>query len=223
MTLYAQGQCLQALQENECMERRNGCSCVTQQDRTNLGDKCCRANCLGEADAVVARVGLCERRELAGCLPVKLTAVYDNAANGCSVAADELGCGMYHDVCAVLNGAYQIRGCERIVYNQRDLVRMRDLCHLLDIYHIGVGVAQCLDENCLSVLFDGFLKSAFLERIYEISGDAVLRQGMCQQIVSTAVNIFSSNDMIAVVCQVLDGVCNGSCTGCNSQCCNAAL
>ena len=58
MALYTERQCLQSLQEEECMERGNGCSGVTQKDGTNLGYKCCRSYGLGKADAMVAGVRL---------------------------------------------------------------------------------------------------------------------------------------------------------------------
>ncbi len=71
------------------------------------------------------------------------------------MATDEFGCGMYDDICAVLNRANQIRGCKGIIYNQRDFMRMGDLCQSLDIYHIGVRSSQSLNVKSLRVVLNG--------------------------------------------------------------------
>ena len=115
VALYTQRQCFQTLQEEECVERRQCCAGITQQNRTDSGYKSGRSNCLCEADAMITWIRLSQLRELAGTNPVKFSAVYDNASNGRSVTADKLRCGMNNDICAILNRAYQIRRCECIV------------------------------------------------------------------------------------------------------------
>ena len=60
MTLYTKRQSLKSLQENPGMNRRNGSSGITQKDCTDLGHKCSRSYCFGKADAMIARVRLCQ-------------------------------------------------------------------------------------------------------------------------------------------------------------------
>ena len=80
MALDAQRQGFQTLQEQECVERRKGCAGIAQENRTDVGGECCRTNGIDKADAVVARVRVCDLAELAGCLPVKLAALDNQAA-----------------------------------------------------------------------------------------------------------------------------------------------
>ena len=51
MALDAQAQGLGALQQQEGVERRNGGTGITQQDRTDVGDKSCGACCIGKGNA----------------------------------------------------------------------------------------------------------------------------------------------------------------------------
>ena len=127
---------------------------------------------------MVARIRLGQGCELAGCLPVKLTAVYDDTAYRRSVSADELGCGMYNDVCAVLDRTNEIRGCKGIVYHKRNLMRMCNLCDCLDIYDFGIRIAECLDIYCLCIVLNGCLYCIQIENVYECCLYSVLRKCM---------------------------------------------
>ena len=71
---------------------------------------------------MIACVGLGESGELSACCPVKLSAVYDDAAKGGSVSSDELGSGVNYDVSAVLKGTDEIRSSESVIYNKRNLM-----------------------------------------------------------------------------------------------------
>ena len=62
---------------------------------------------------------------------------------------------MNDDIRAVLNGANQIRGCKGIIYNQRDFMRMGNLCQSLDIYHIRVRISQSLNVKSLRIVLNG--------------------------------------------------------------------
>ena len=42
------------------------------------------------------------RRSNTGCFPVKLTTVYDNTTDTCSMSANELSCRMDNDICTML-------------------------------------------------------------------------------------------------------------------------
>jgi len=70
MALDAQAQGLGALQQQEGVERRNGGTGITQQDRTDVGDKSCGACCIGKGNAVVAGVGVSNIAELARKIPL---------------------------------------------------------------------------------------------------------------------------------------------------------
>ena len=104
MTFYTQWKCFKSLKKDKCVDWRKGSTCISEENCTDFCNKSCRTCCLCEADAVVAWVWFNQWREFAGCFPVKLTAVYDNTTDGCSVSADELCCWMNNDICAIFDG-----------------------------------------------------------------------------------------------------------------------
>ena len=65
--------------------------------------------------------------------PVKFTAVYDHTTDRCAMSANEFCCGMYNDICAILDRAHQIRGCKCIIHDQRNIVGMCDVCDSFNI------------------------------------------------------------------------------------------
>lgn len=169
VALNTQREGFQTLEEYECVERRDSSAGVAQEDSSDVGHESCRANCVREADAVVGGVRLGDPCVSAGLLPVEVAAVYDNAADCCSVAADELCSGVYHDVSAVLNRAEQVRSCKGAVNYQRDTVLVSDLREVLDVGYVGVRVAQGLNVQRLGVLVDSRFEGAFNIRIYEFA------------------------------------------------------
>ena len=90
---------------------------------------------------MIAGVRSRDVRILSACRPVEFTGLDNDTTEGCSVSTDELGCGMYHDVCAVLNRTNQIRGTEGIVDYQGKSVLMCDFRNCLDIGNIAVRVS----------------------------------------------------------------------------------
>lgn len=69
VTFYAQRQGFQTLQQQECVERRDGSAGIAQQNGANLGGERCRSAGIYEADAVIGRIriyqictGSCFRR-----------------------------------------------------------------------------------------------------------------------------------------------------------------
>ena len=100
---------------------------------------------------MIAGVRLGDPRISARGCPVEGAAVNDNAAEGSAVTADELGCGVYHDVCAVLDGSDKIRSTEGVVDDERKSVCVSDLGERVDVGDIAVGVAEGLNVDSLGV------------------------------------------------------------------------
>ena len=75
MALHAQRQRLDALQEMEGVGRRHAGAEIAQAFGARPHDEGRRAELLGEVDAVIAGIGLGQRREFAGGLPVEAAAV----------------------------------------------------------------------------------------------------------------------------------------------------
>ena len=177
MALNAQRQRLGALEQQECVERRDGSAGVAEKDRADIGYESSRADSVREGDAVVARVRLSDRRVLAGSLPVELAGVDDNAAEGRAVAADELGSGMDNDVRAVLDRTDEVRGAEGVVDDERQAVLVRDLSDGFDVRNVGVRVAEGLDVDSLGVVLDRALELCEVVRVDEGTGAGCARAG----------------------------------------------
>ena len=223
MTLDTQAQRLGALQQQEGVEGGDGSAGITQQDSADVGDKSGRACGVRKGDTVVAGVGGSNVGVTAAGLPVEVAAVHDDAAQRGAVAADELGGRVHHDVCAVLDGTDEVRGAEGIVNDQRQAVLVGDGGNGVDIRDITVGVAQRLQIHSLGVGLDSGLHLCKVVGIHEGGVDTELGQGVCQQVIAAAVDGLLCHDVVASLCQCLNGVGDSGCTGSGSQCCHAAL
>ena len=139
------------------------------------------------------------------------------------MAADEFGCGMNNDVCAILDRTNEVWSCEGIIDNQRNLVLMCNFCKCFDIDNIRVRVSEGLDIDGFCVLLNGCANLIQIEYINKCGADAVLWKGVCQQVVGTAVDVLCGYDVVALLSQVDDGVVDGCCSGSYCKCRNAAL
>ena len=125
--------------------------------------------------------------------------------------------------CAVLNGADQVRGAEGVVDDQRQAVLVGNGGNGINIRDITVGVAQRLQIHSLGVGLDRGLHLCKVVGIHEGGVDAELGQSVRQQVVAAAVDGLLCHDVVTGLCQCLNGVGDGGCTGSGSQCCHAAL
>ena len=139
------------------------------------------------------------------------------------MAADEFGCGMNNDVCAVLDRTNEVWSCEGIIDNQRNLVLMCNFCKCFDIDNIRVRISEGLDVDGFCVLLNGCADLIQIEYINKCGADSVLRKCVCQQVVGTAVDVLCRYDVVALLRQVDDGVVDGCCSGSYCKCRNAAL
>ena len=65
---------------------------------------------------------------------------------------------MYHDVCSMFYGADEVRSSESIVYNQRNLMTVCDICYRFYIDNIGMGITQTLDKQSLGIFLNCIFK-----------------------------------------------------------------
>ena len=101
MAVHAQRKSLDSLNGQERVEWRDGSADVSEQLNASLDDVGAGTKCRPVGKAVVAGIGLGELWELVVRREVKAAAV-NNCSNDCSaMAANELGCRVHHDVCAV--------------------------------------------------------------------------------------------------------------------------
>ena len=126
------------------------------------------------------------------------------------MTADEFGGGMNYDVGSVLDGSYQIRSAECVVYYDGDAVPVRDLGNGVDIRNVAVGVAERFNEYRLGVRLDRRL--CFLKIVYVDKGgcDSIVGKGMGKQVVAAAVYRFLCYYVISLLGKCFYCVCDCS-------------
>ena len=223
VAVQPQGQGLDALEQQEGVEGRDGRAGVTQQNRPDVGHEGSGTGGVHEAHAVVAGVRLGDGGILAAGLPVEGAAVHDDTAQAGAVAADELGGGVDDDVSAVLQGPDQVGGAEGVVDDQGQAVLVGDGGDGVNVGDVAVGVAQGLQVDGLGVVLDRVLHLGQVVGVHKRRGDAVLGQGVGQQVIGAAVDRLLGNNMLAGASQGLNGVGDGGGTGGSRQRSHAAL
>ncbi len=224
MSLDTECQCLQALQKEPCIKRCEASALVTKHDGTDVGGNDGRCCVLREAYAVIGFVRLHQPGPLVSLGgPVKLARIYNDAAQGCAVSADELGCGMHNDICTVLDRSDQIRCSEGIVDDQRQSVLMCHICPCLNVSHFTVRVAQRLNVERLGIRLNGCLCTGQICGLHEGGGHAGIREGMCQEVVGTTVDVLGRYDMITGMSNSLECISDSCSTGADSHSCDTAL
>ena len=176
------------MQQQERVERRNRRAHIAKQLHAHLDNICNRSDSVGIHHAVVTWVRLRQAWEFAAGLPVELAAVDDNAADGRAMAADEFRCGVNDDIGAVFDWTTQIRAWERIIHDKRNAVLMGDRSNRFDIDNIAPADCRLSPRKVLS--FCSVIAASKLlgfEGSTKFTAYAKLRQRICEQIVSAAV------------------------------------
>ena len=180
------------------MERRKGCTGITQDDRTDVCYKCCRTYCICKGYAMVTRVRIRDPRIFSCCFPVEVSAVNDYTTDGCPMSTDEFGCRMNNDISTILDRSNQIRGCKCRVYYKRNVMLMSNLCHFFQIDEIRVRISKSLYENCFCVFLDRCFERTLYFRINKCCGNTIgKRQCMCKQVVGSTINSLGSYDVFS--------------------------
>ena len=179
---------------------------------------------------MVAGVGCSDIRVFSALAPVKLTGLNNDTAESGSVTADELGSGMNHDICAMLDRTDEIRCSEGIIHNDRKSVLMCDLCYSVDIRNITVRISEGFKIDGSGILLDRALYLCQIMCIHKCGLDAILGKCVCQKVVASAVNGLLCYDMTAVCGKSLNGIGDGcrtagQCQSCGTafQCCQSLL
>ena len=171
VALDAQGQRLDALQQNPGIEWRDGSPRVAKDDGTDAGRERRRTGHVGKHDTVVAGIGLGDARIAVGIgLPVEASAVHYHAAKRRPVSADELRSRVNHDVCAVFERPDEERG-EGIIHDEDDAMPVGDFGHALDVQHVAVGIAQGFCKDDFRVRSDGRFQRVKIVDFYDGMGN----------------------------------------------------
>ena len=164
---HAQTQRLDAGQNARRVVRRQAGAEVSQAFGSRPHDERRRAKFLGENEAVIAGVGLRQRREAVRRAPVEMAAVDDGAADDEAVAADPFGQRMHDEVGAELDRPAEIGRGEGVVDQERDARPMGDRRDGGNIKHFEAGIADGLADDELGVFPDRGGKACVIARLDE--------------------------------------------------------
>ena len=155
VALEPHGHRLEALQEQEGVEGREGGAAVAQLSRAGPHGEGPLGEVAGEDDAVEGGLGLVEHREAVGMVgPREPAAVHDGPTEGGAVAADELGQRVDDHVGPVLEGLEHERRGHRVVHDEGHAGRMGHRGHGLEVDDVAGRVADGLAEDGAGVLVD---------------------------------------------------------------------
>ncbi|MNS81596.1 hypothetical protein D3C72_1153100 [compost metagenome] len=208
--VHAQGQGLQPLQDQEAVEGRDGRACVAQQHRPHPADIGRRAQRLGIDHAVIGHLGLVQAAEARLVLgPGEVAAVDDGPADAGAVAADILGQGVDDDVGAVLDRAGQVGGRHGVVDDQRQALGVGRIGQGGEVHDIAQRIADGLAEDRLGALIGVGGDGGDVVGVDEAHLDAVLGQGVGEQVVGAAIEGAGGDDVVAGLGDGQDGVGDG--------------
>ena len=139
------------------------------------------------------------------------------------MSTDEFRSRMHHDVGTVLNGTDEIGSAKGIVDDEGDMVAMSDFCQAVDIYHVGVGVAEGLGIECLGLRLDGSLNGLEVAHINDGVLDALAGEGMGDEVERATIEVVGSHQVVARQQDILQRIGDGSGTRSNGETCDATF
>ncbi len=206
MPLHAEGQRLNALQEQEGVERRDACARVAQERCADLHHVSRGADRVRKHDAVIGSVGFAQTREFVVLLPIKGSSVDDHAADDGAMTAKELRRRMDDDIRAVLDRTEEIRGRKRIIDDHRDAVFMRDRRDCFKIQHVRVGVAERFQIERFGVRLNRGAEVFRITPVDKRRRNAEVLKRIGKQVIGAAVEGFGRDDVVAAARDVEDRV-----------------
>ncbi len=138
------------------------------------------------------------------------------------MTADELGGRVDHNIGSMLNGT-ENDGRESIIYNDYDVVFVCYFCNGVQICHVAVGVAECFHIDGFCVGTNGCFEGFQVIHVYDSVCNALCAERVGNQVVGTTVQVVGCYDVVAILCNVLQSVGDGSGTRCHSKASYAAF
>ena len=224
--LHPQGQGLDALQDLEGVEGRQGRPKVAQEDDPgpqDVGDRAQGLYSLGPDRAVVGGVRRVQEGLAFGpALPVELPGVDDQAADRGAVAAQVLGGRVDDDGRAMVEGPHQ-EGRRRIVHDQRDPVLPADGRDLGDREDLELRVRKGLRVVGARPVVGGPAEVLGVGGVDEAHLDPLVLQGVGEKVPGAAIEGGGGHHVVAGPGQVLQGEGRGRLAGGHREGADAAF
>ena len=201
MARHADRQALHTLEDVEGVGGAHARPEIPQALGPRARDEGRRPELLGEIDAVIAEIGLGQRRELARGLPVEGAGIDDDTADGDPVSPQKLRRRVHDDVAAVLEGAEEAGRGEGAVDHERYALLMGDGGDRRHVHDLQAGVAQGLAEHEAGLRPDRLAEPFGVAGMDEARLDSEARQGMGEEVVAAAVDRGGRDDVTARIHQ----------------------
>ena len=207
-----QRQRLESLQEQERVERRQcGADVAEEQHAQTYGEGDVGAvhvaECFGETEAVIGRLGIVEERpEARGGSPVEATAINDHTTDRRAVSADPLGRAVQHDIGAMVDRPRDDRG-KGVVHHQRHIVVVHQPGQCREVRNVERGIADGFYVHRLGVLVDRRSNRLVIVDVHEAGADAEAGQGVREQAHRAAIQRPRRHDVVAGLGEVQQGQC----------------
>ena len=100
------------------------------------------------------------------------------------------------------------------------------MCYLADavyIGHRGVGIAEGLNDDGLCVRLESLVHGIEIAGVHDGGSNALRGERVLNEVECATVEVVGSDDVVAILCNVLQGIGDGCGTGGHGQSCNATL
>ena len=210
MPLHAERERFDSLQKHPRIVGRDARTEIAERNHAHAdgkGDRAKRADVCGPTHAVVTGIGLREEREFFR-IPIELSGIDDDAADGRAVAAHPLRERVDHNVRAVVQRTREVGRAEGGVHHERESVGVGDRGDGFEVGDIQAGIAHCFAEEKFGFRRDRLGEILRILRIDEIHLDAELREDVVELREGSSVEIVRGDDFITRRAEVDDRVEN---------------
>ena len=153
---------------------------------------------------MIAGVRLIELRKARIAFPGEFAGIHDGTGNGGAVAAHVLGQRVHHDIGTVFKRPAQCGGCHRIIHHQRHTRVMGDLGQGSHVHHVARRVTDGFAEYHPGFFINGIRNRLGITAIGHAHLNALIRQGMREQVIGTAIKLTGGNNIVPGLRQCLD-------------------
>src|SRR5574344_548276 len=129
---------------------------------------------------------------------------------------------MNDHICSVFDRTEDDR-CKGVIYDNYSVVFVCDFCNSIQIGHITVGIAKGLYKDSLGVGTDSCFKSLEVVRIEDGIIYSLSAESMGNEIVRTAIDVVGSNNVVTILCNVLECISDRSRTRSNCKPCHSSF
>ena len=123
------------------------------------------------------------------------------------MASDELCSRVNYDVGSVLNRT-EDDWSEGVVNDDYYIVLVSNFCNSIKVGHVAVWVAEGLDIHGFRVRTDSSLQCSEVVHVDDGVANTLSGECMCDEVVRTTIQVVCCHDVIAVLCDVLQGICD---------------